>query len=86
MPPYPVSIPVKPYRGSEQRKRNAHIEKVQIAKRLAKYLNDQMEASSEDRITLMYGNIAVDLGIPSETIADLLAGVGGHNAIPIWKV
>ena len=85
MPPYPVSIPVKGYRGSNQRKREALIERFQIARRLEKYLNDQMEASSEGRLSLMYGIIAVDLEIPSETIAELLAGIGGHNGISIWK-
>jgi len=85
MPPYPVSVTFKRYRGSNQRKREAFIEEIQIAKRVEKYLNDQIEASPEDRITLMYGNIAVDLGIPPETITELLAGIGGHNGIQIWK-
>jgi hypothetical protein len=86
MPPYPVSILVKPYRGSNQRKREIFTEEVQIAKRLEKYLNDKMDGSAEDRITLIYGYIAVDLGIPPETIVELLAGVGGNNGIQVWKI
>lgn len=85
MPPYPVSIPIKSYRGSNPRKREALVEEVRLARRLEKYLNDQMEASSESRITLMYGNIAVELEIPPDTISELLAGIGGHTGISIWK-
>jgi hypothetical protein len=84
MPPYPVSISVKTYRGSDQRKREAHFEEVRVAKQLERYLNGKMENASNKPITLMYGNIAVDLGIPAEAIAKLLGGIGGHNAIQIW--
>lgn len=84
MATFPVHAYRDPYHGvNERRRRNARRQNA-IAAEIERYINDRMTQSGDEVHVFMYGYIAIDLGIPEETVrrALNLAG-GGHNGITV---
>jgi hypothetical protein len=79
---YPVSVTVKPYRGSDKRKREKYMEKVRLAKKLEEYINTEMEGNEVKKFT--YGFIAIDFGVSEAIVRELLSTIdGGHNGVTV---
>lgn len=86
MAKYPVSISVKPYSGSDPRKKHLYIEKLKNAKVIEDYLNREAKSNNSSRQVFVYYSIANALGLSEKTVRDILfPNDGGSNGITIEK-
>ncbi len=86
MAKYPVNIVVKPYGGSDSRKKADYIKKLEIAKVIGEYLNHEAEISESSRPQFNYSIIANVLRLSIKTVSDILSyNDGGTNGITIEK-
>lgn len=86
MAKYPVNIHVKPYSGSDPRKKNEYIEKLKTAKVIEDYLNRNAKSSESSRPEFNYFIIANALRLSVKTVRDILSyNDGGFNGITIEK-
>lgn len=78
----PISIQIKPYTGSKEKLKQKYYEKLRIAKMIEDYINTKMKDTDIHMFT--YGSIAIDLGLSSEVVRDLLFTVDcGHTGITV---
>ncbi len=81
---YPVRINVKQYRGKKQKLQFQYQQKLEIATKIERYLNERMADCAVQ--TFDYFEIAEDLYLCKETVRDILFAVdGGHNGITIMN-
>jgi hypothetical protein len=82
-------ISVRPYKGNNSAKRSEYLEKLQVARQIESYINDQMKNLPNGKAprTFNYGEISSDLGINQDIIAQILReNGGGSNGITIGAV
>ncbi len=83
---YPVQVPRKNYRGSDQKRLRKVIEYNRVAAELESYINGRVEARSEGTQTYLYYRIAAETEYPKELVRDVLFGLdGGHNGFTVRK-
>ena len=86
---YPVTVRVKPYRGSDSKKLEKLREKIHFAKILEEHINSKMKDKEIHKFT--YGFMSSELAIPKEIISELLSTIdGGSNGVTVctkehWK-
>lgn len=86
MATYPIHVPRDPYRGRMERRLRQARQRDAIAAELETYINDRFRDSDDESHSFMYGYIAIDTGIPEDTVRRLLFGVDcGHNGLTVYK-
>lgn len=87
---YPVTVRVKPYRGSDSKKLEKLREKIRFAKSLEEHINSEMNGKDVHKFT--YAFMEFKLAIPKEIIRELLSTIdGGSNGVTVctkeyWKI
>lgn len=84
---YPVSVPMKSYRGSDARKRSKVSELNRLAQRVEEYLNTDLAAKPDDTIHVYSSySVASDIGADFETVRDIIFSLDcGSNGVTIFK-
>jgi len=84
---YPIHVIVKPYIGNNKRRHLDFQSKLADARRIEKYLNQQMESCAAGEIrSFEYCDIAKVVDLPKEYVREILFAVdGGSNGITIGK-
>jgi hypothetical protein len=83
---YPVQVPRKSYRGSDQRRLLKVITHNRVAAELERYINGRIQSRAEETQTFLYYEIAAETGCPKDLVRDVLFGVdGGHNGLTVRK-
>jgi hypothetical protein len=81
MPRFPLRIPVPPYSGANESRRQKYLDAVGLARRIEEYINGRQE-SGRSKQMFPYSSIAHDLGVVKEEVRKLLQPVGhGRNGI-----
>ncbi len=86
MPVYPIHVPRSGYRGSDPRLLRKAQRHNDIAKTCEDYLNRKVSEQHEDAHVYIYGFMAIDLGLTTEEVRDVMFAVDcGHTGITIRK-
>jgi hypothetical protein len=85
MPQFPIRVPRDGYRGSNPARRRKQDEYDRAARKLEEHVNKVMTACPDNTHVFIYGLLALELGIPQKMIAEVLAGIGGHTGMMVWK-
>lgn len=82
---YPITVPVRPYRGADKRKQRKYYDQLEIARILERHVNgafEEAEKNGWNQIMLDYSSISRATGIPLVTVRKLMHAVDcGSNGI-----
>jgi hypothetical protein len=83
---YPIHIPVKQYRGSDQKKRSKHNEQIRIARDLERLINDLIQKQQSPIQQYLYYDIAKLSGHTLEIVRNTCFAIdAGHNGFTAIK-
>ena len=84
MRPVPLKIPVRSYKGKNEKKKQAYFDKIEMAKKIENYINKEMENKKQQ--TFISGFVAHAIGLPEDIVGDLIeAADAGSNGITVYN-
>lgn len=86
MKAFPIHVPRKQYRGSNQAAKQRAADYNRDAMSLEAYLNEKIRSNPASIQQFRYGFIASDVGLSLERVREILFAVdAGHNGLTITK-
>tara|TARA_R110002167_G_scaffold122239_3_gene300663 strand:- start:3651 stop:3932 length:282 start_codon:yes stop_codon:yes gene_type:complete len=69
---YPIQIPLKQYNGNNETTKIRYREDNELARKIMKYINDEVSLSTEKYNTFSYRSIAQELGVMETTVKKII--------------
>ncbi|ARD45445.1 hypothetical protein [Colwellia sp. PAMC 21821] len=82
----PIYVPVQGYSGSNKKKQQQYLSKLNLANKIEVYLNERLERHDKGPLVIMFREIASDLNEPLEDIRKIGTAIqGSSNGVTLSK-
>ena len=86
MKQYPIDIPINLYGGKNELKKQESLARIDLARKIERYINEQMKSESRPERKFLYAEISSAVSSTDSLVRDILFEFdGGYGGITIFK-